>query len=139
MKPANQKEYRRDRRLAKNQYGKRRVVVIVRERGDNGVPAVFKSEAQAVKFISQRVAKGTTINADEASSWDGLHSRYEMKRINHEEASTVLARIGLRNFLAVCAALRSATTIISLASICCAMRKRRRGTKITVARPMVSK
>src|ERR1700690_2173190 len=29
VKPANQKEYRRDRRLAKNQNGKRRVVVIV--------------------------------------------------------------------------------------------------------------
>ena len=86
IKPANQKEYRRDRRLAKNQNGKRQVVVIVRERGGNGVPAVFKSEAQAVKFISQRVAKGTTINADEASSWDALHSRFEMKRINHEEA-----------------------------------------------------
>ena len=86
IKPANQKEYRRDRRLAKNQNGKRQVVVIVRERGGNGVPAVFKSEAQAVKFISKRVAKGTTINADEASSWDALHSRFEMKRINHQEA-----------------------------------------------------
>jgi transposase-like protein len=86
VKPANQKEYRRDRRLAKNQNGKRRVVVIVRERGGNGVPAVFKSEAQAVSFISKRVARGTTINADEASSWDALHGRFEMKRINHEEA-----------------------------------------------------
>jgi len=86
IKPANQKEYRRDRRLAKNQNGKRRVVVIVRERGGNGVPAVFKSEAQAISFISKRIAKGTTVNADEASSWDALHSRFEMKRINHEEA-----------------------------------------------------
>jgi len=32
-KPANFKENRRDRRLAKNQNGKRRVVVVVRERG----------------------------------------------------------------------------------------------------------
>jgi transposase-like protein len=86
IKPANNKEYRRDRRLAKNQNGKRKVVVIVRERGGNSVPAVFKTEAQAISFISQRVAKGTTINADEASSWDGLHGRFEMKRINHEEA-----------------------------------------------------
>jgi transposase-like protein len=86
IKPANQKEYRRDRRLAKNQNGKRKVVVIVRERGGNSVPAVFKSEAQAISFISKRVAKGTTINADEASSWDALHGRFEMKRINHEEA-----------------------------------------------------
>jgi hypothetical protein len=49
-------------------------------------PAVFTSEAQAISFISKRVAKGTTINADEASSWDGLHGRFEMKRINHQEA-----------------------------------------------------
>jgi transposase-like protein len=86
VKPANNREYRRDRRLAKNQNGKRKVVVIVRERNGNGVPAVFKSEAQAVSFIRARVAKGTTINADEAASWDGLHGRFEMKRINHEEA-----------------------------------------------------
>ena len=86
VKPANHRENRRDRRLACNQNGKRRVVVIVRERNGNGVPAVFKTEAQAVSFISHRVANGTTINADEAASWDGLHGRFEMKRINHEEA-----------------------------------------------------
>jgi transposase-like protein len=85
-KPANHKENRRDRRKARNQTGKRRVVVIVRERGGNSVPAVFKLEAQAVSFIKARVAKGTTVNADEASSWDALHDRFEMKRINHEEA-----------------------------------------------------
>src|ERR1700712_4178873 len=47
VKPANERQHRRDRRLSKNQTGKRRVVVIVRERGGNGVPAVFKSEAEA--------------------------------------------------------------------------------------------
>ena len=46
VKPANQKENRRDRRLAKNQNGKRKVVVIVRERGGNSVPAVFKIGSQ---------------------------------------------------------------------------------------------
>lgn len=86
VKPANLKAHRRDRRFAENQSGKRRVVVIVRERGGNGIPAVFKSEAQAIAFVSKRIAKGTTVNADEASSWDALHSRFEMKRINHEEA-----------------------------------------------------
>jgi hypothetical protein len=33
VKPANQKEYRRDRRLSRNQNGKRKVVVVIRERG----------------------------------------------------------------------------------------------------------
>ena len=86
VKPANHREHRRDRRLAVNQSGKRRVVVIVRERGGNGIPAVFKSEAEATAFITRRVRKGTVVNADEASSWDALHSRFEMKRINHEQA-----------------------------------------------------
>src|ERR1700729_3370849 len=86
VKPANQKEYRRDRRLARNQNGKRKVVVIVRERGGNSVPAVFNSESQAASFIRARIAKGTVVHADEASSWDNLHERFEVKRINHQEA-----------------------------------------------------
>ena len=44
IKPANHKENRRDRRLARNQNGKRQVVVIVREREGRSVPAVFHSE-----------------------------------------------------------------------------------------------
>ncbi|MGE0280077.1 MAG: IS1595 family transposase [Rhizobiaceae bacterium] len=85
-KPANYKENRRDRRLGRNQTGKRKVVVIVRERGGNSVPAVFRNEAEAVSFISRRVVKGTKVHADEAASWDALHDRFEMCRINHEEA-----------------------------------------------------
>jgi transposase-like protein len=86
VKPANKKENRRDRRLWKNQSGKRKVVVIVRERGGNSVPAVFKSEAQAASFIKARVAKGTTINTDEATSWERLQDRFEVQVINHQEA-----------------------------------------------------
>ena len=69
-----------------NQSGKRKCVVIVRERGGNSLPAVFRSEGQALNFIRSRVAKGTVINADESKAWNDLHGRYEMKRINHEEA-----------------------------------------------------
>src|SRR5205085_73447 len=86
VKPANLVENRRDRRLRRNQSGKRQVVVIVRERGGNSVPAVFKSESQAASFIRARIAKGTVVNADEAASWDNLHERFEVKRINHQEA-----------------------------------------------------
>jgi transposase-like protein len=86
IKPANMKENRRDRRLGRNQNGKRKVVVIVRERGGNSVPAVFRTEGEAQSFIRSRIAKGTTIHADEAGSWDGLHERFEVKRINHQEA-----------------------------------------------------
>jgi len=47
VKPANHKENRVDRRLAKNRNGKRKVVVIVRERGGRTLPAAFRSEAAA--------------------------------------------------------------------------------------------
>ncbi len=86
VKPANRREDRRDRRFRYNQSGKRKVVVIVRERGGNSIPAVFKSEEQAISFINKRVAKGTLLNADEAPGWNSLHARFEVKRINHEEA-----------------------------------------------------
>jgi hypothetical protein len=66
--------------------GKRQAVVILRERGGNSLPAVFRSEGQALRWIGQKIAKGTLVQADEANVWNDLHSRYEMKRINHEEA-----------------------------------------------------
>src|SRR6185436_17959773 len=40
----------------------------------------------ALRFIRERIAPGTIVNADEASGWDALHARFEMKRINHSEA-----------------------------------------------------
>lgn len=83
IKPANHKVNRRDRRVAKNQSGKRQVVVVVRERDGDTLPAVFKSEAAALGFIANRVAKGTRLMADEAGSWNELHGRFEMSRIDH--------------------------------------------------------
>ena len=86
IKPANHKENRRDRRLAKNQNGKRRVVVVIRERGGSTVPAVFKSESASLGWIGSRVAPGTKVVADEAASWNGLETRYEVARIDHSQA-----------------------------------------------------
>jgi len=83
VRPANFKENRRDRRLAINQTGKRRVVVIMRERAGRTLPFVFKTEDQAVPMIHHHVADGSTIHADEASHWDQLHARLLVKRINH--------------------------------------------------------
>jgi transposase-like protein len=86
VKPRNYKENRRDRRLAQNQTGKRRVVVVMRERGGNAATHVFKAEGEAIETISARVVPGSTIHADEAASWDALHGLYDVKRINHSEA-----------------------------------------------------
>jgi transposase-like protein len=86
IRPANYKENRRDRRLAKNQTGKRRVVVILRERQGQTLPFVFRSEEESLGIIHDRVRPGSTIHADEAPGWDMLHARYLTKRINHSEA-----------------------------------------------------
>ena len=82
-KPANLAENRVDRRLARYQTGKRKAVIIIRERNGRSLPAVFRTEGQALSFVRSRIAKGTIINADESGSWDELHAQYEMKRINH--------------------------------------------------------
>jgi transposase-like protein len=86
VKPANRKENRIDRRLTQNQSGKRKAVVVIRERDGNSVPAVFRSEGQALSFIRSRIAKGTIVNADAATHWNELQTRFEMKRIDHAEA-----------------------------------------------------
>lgn len=86
VKPRNYKENRRDRRLAVNQSGKRKVVVAIRERKGATVTHVFNSEDQALPVIASTVAPGSVVHADEASSWDALNLFYETKRINHSEA-----------------------------------------------------
>src|SRR5213078_2499410 len=47
VKPANRREDRKDRRLRANRSGKRKVVVVIRERGPEGktLPGVFATEA----------------------------------------------------------------------------------------------
>jgi hypothetical protein len=86
VKATNQKEYRRDRRLSRNQNGNRKVVVVIRERGGNSVPAIFNTESQSASFIRAQIVKGTVVHADEAASWDNRHERFEITRINHQAA-----------------------------------------------------
>lgn len=86
IKPSNYVENRRDRRLAKNQNGKRRVVVVLRERAGRTLPFVAPSEAGAVPTIEARVKLDTILHLDEALHWDRLHYFYDAKRINHQEA-----------------------------------------------------
>jgi hypothetical protein len=86
VKPANHKENRRDRRLAVNQSGKRRVVVAMRERNGRTPPFVVRAEDEAVATVRRRVAPGSVLYADEAAHWDSLHAQFEMKRVNHKAA-----------------------------------------------------
>jgi ISXO2 transposase-like protein len=83
IKPENRKEDRIDRRLAENQTGKRRVVVVMRERKGKTLPFVFRSEDESVPTIIKRVTPGSTIHADESTAWNALHARFPTKRVNH--------------------------------------------------------
>ncbi|MGE0281641.1 MAG: IS1595 family transposase [Rhizobiaceae bacterium] len=86
IRPANHKSNRIDRRRAKHQTGKRRVVVVMRERAGRTSTGVFATEGQAVPHIMASLHPSTTLYADEATHWDSLHARFLTKRINHQEA-----------------------------------------------------
>jgi len=92
VKPANYKTNRRDRRRVVNQTGKRRVVVVMRERNGRSLPFVFKSEDASLVTIAQRVVPGSVIHADEAVHWDALHARFLTKRINQKLAFIIMSQ-----------------------------------------------
>jgi transposase-like protein len=86
VKPSNRRENRRDRRLRVNQSGKRKVVVVIRERDGRTLPGVYRSEVEALTWVRRQVPANTTLYADEAGSWNELHARYTLHRIDHGEA-----------------------------------------------------
>jgi hypothetical protein len=75
------------------------------------------------KAITDARAKAAAASGTTAPlvPWNDLHGRYEMKRINHEQAYSLdgLARIRQRNFSRGCGEPRSVTTIMSPARTCC--------------------
>ena len=85
VRPENRKEDRKDRRLKENQSGKRKSVVVIRERNGRTKTKVFKSEDASVSFIKSSLDKATVVHADEAASWNDLHAQFEIFRVNHEE------------------------------------------------------
>ena len=84
VRPANHKENRRDRRLAKNQNGKRQCVVVIRQRDAMVTPSAFKTEGSALAHVRNPVAAGTEVHADEANSWNDLHGHHVVRRINRQ-------------------------------------------------------
>ena len=91
LKPRNRVDERVDRRLKEHQTGKRRAVVIMRERNGKSLPFVFEREDEAVSTIAARVMPGSTVYADEASCWPphirihGLElARQRLKNIVHD-------------------------------------------------------
>jgi len=136
VKPENRKADRVDRRLSEHQSGKRRCVVVMRERSGRTLPFVVITEDQAVPIVRQAVESGTTIYADESSSWDALHAHYDAQRINHSIAfhdegwTPTKPSHSSRG----CAGRRSASTIAS-ATTCTSMRARWLGARTTGASP----
>ena len=86
VRPANLREERVDRRLLRNRSGKRRVVVVLRQRSGRTVTRTFLREAQGLGFARERIAPGSVVSADEVAHWDGLEPDFDMRRINHSEA-----------------------------------------------------
>ena len=83
VKPANEVADRKDRRLKRNQSGKRQVVLVIRETNGRTVTSVGKSEAEGVALVRAKVAPGSTVHADQASHWDKLAAHFPIKRIDH--------------------------------------------------------
>ncbi len=86
IRPANMKDKRVDRRKAKYQTGKRRVVVAMRERAGRTLPFVTLTEAEGVELAKLHIDRMAIVAADEASHWDALHAGWSVERINHSEA-----------------------------------------------------
>lgn len=86
VRPANLRERRVDRRRLANRSGKRRVVVVLRQRGGRTLTRTFLREALGVDFARERIKPGSVVSADEIAHWDLLDSDFDMQRINHSEA-----------------------------------------------------
>lgn len=86
IRPENRKEDRVDRRRSEHQTGKRRAVVVARQRKGRTLPTVHETEADGVPAVMGVISPGSTVHADEATHWDALHLRFKTGRINHSEA-----------------------------------------------------
>ncbi len=124
-----------------SQSGKRKVVVIVRERDGKSVLAVFRTEGQAQSWIKKRLLKGTVLHTDEAASWDGLHGAFEVKRINHQEAYSLDGACTnyAEEYFSRTRRGEIGIIIISPESTCSARRRKARGGRIIGARATVTR
>jgi hypothetical protein len=85
VKPANEKSDRKDRRLLENRTGKRRSVIIMRERRGQSLAFVAASEAEAAPVVLSRIEHDTMLIADESNAWERFHARHETLRVNHSQ------------------------------------------------------
>ncbi len=140
VKPANEKANRIDRRKAEHQTGKRKVVVVMRERGGETLPFVFRSEAASVSTIGRKVAPARPstptkpprgIACTIASSRSASTIRKPIRR--PKPAPTAPSRSSPAS-----AGPRSASTITSPAPTSKPTARRWRGARITAGCPTAS-
>jgi transposase-like protein len=86
VKPKNHIDDRVDRRLAENQTGKRKVVVVMRERKGRTLPFVFPTEAASVPTVKEMVASGSTIYSDEGPHWQNVRPDFKLRIVEHKSA-----------------------------------------------------
>jgi transposase-like protein len=86
VRPENRKEDRIDRRKNANKSGKRKSVIVMRERGGRAVTAVFASEHTSTDFIVNSVRPGSVVYTDEAPGWDKVRDFFQSYSINHQLA-----------------------------------------------------
>lgn len=84
VRPTNKRADRKDRRVVRS--GKRKVVIVMRERKGRTRAFVVKSENQGVALAFAHIKPNTEVHADEASHWDAISARFNIKRINHSIA-----------------------------------------------------
>ena len=92
VRPQNERRNRVDRRLKKNQDPDKRVIMVARQRSEDGtgaaetVVAVAKSENEksALAFAKKHVHASATITTDEHVSYNTLRGNYKVERVNHQ-------------------------------------------------------
>lgn len=99
VRPANRKEDRVDRRFLKNQSGKRKAVIVIRERGGNTLPAVFPTEGASLasRWLLSRPLISVATSSD-TSRADNPAARHTLGHVaNCPAAIFVKARLNRRD------------------------------------------
>ena len=89
VRPANLRADRVDRRLLHNRTDKRRVVVVMRQRGGRTLTRSFHKESDGVTFAKERIIEGSSIAVDDLRHWDVLDPGFTVERIDHSEAYSI--------------------------------------------------
>ena len=110
-----------DRRFVENQSGKRKAVIVIRERGGNTLPAVFPSESPRAVIHPLAHCQGHGRSRDEFGNLE--RSSRSLRNEAHQPSRGIqprrrLHQLGRIILLTVCAAPKLATTITLPALIC---------------------